>query len=71
MKYIVSVTETYNRLVCVEANDKADAIEKTYAAWDANEIVLDKSDFTDDVEATIYDDDQEHIDEYNCKNHIK
>lgn len=68
MKFVVSVTETLNRLVCVEADSRDEAMEKAFEAWHEGIIVLDSSDHTDDVDINIYDDDQESIGTgYSCK----
>ncbi len=47
MKYYVSVTETLNRVVSVEANSEKDAIKKANEAYDSGEIVLDYDDQVD------------------------
>ena len=72
MKFVVSVTETLNRLVCVEADSRDEAMEKAFEAWVERIIVLDSSDHTDDVDINIYDDDQESIEVgYPYKNYIR
>lgn len=72
MKFVVSVTETLNRLVCVEADSRDEAMEKAFEAWVEGIIVLDSSDHTDDVDINIYDDDQESIEAgYPYKNYIR
>ena len=72
MKFVVSVTETLNRLGCVEADSRDEAMEKAFEAWMEGIIVLDSSDHTDDVDINIYDDDQESIGVgYSYKNYIR
>ncbi len=41
MKYYVSVTETLNKVVSVDAENEKDALEKVQRAYDDSEIVLD------------------------------
>ena len=48
MKYYVSVTETLNRVVSVEAENENEAIEKAKDAYCKNEIVLSGDDYLDD-----------------------
>ena len=48
MKYYVSVTETLNRVVSVEAENENEAIEKAKDAYCKNEIVLFGDDYLDD-----------------------
>ncbi len=41
MKYYVSVSETFNKVVSVDAENEKDALEKVQRAYDDSEIVLD------------------------------
>lgn len=45
MKYYVSVTEILNKVVCVEADSKADAIHAAHRAYDNGEIILGSDNF--------------------------
>jgi hypothetical protein len=45
MKYYVSITETLNRVVGVEAESEKDAVRKVTAAYNNDEIELDSSYF--------------------------
>lgn len=70
-KFIVSVSETLNRLVAVEAESYDKARELVLEAWEKGTIVLDKDDSIDDwPEISLY---TEHPYEYEidlCKNFI-
>lgn len=69
-KFIVSVQETLNRLVCVEANSYDEAVDAAYEAWKNSEIVLTEDDFTGDVEIDYYSDDPTEIEMRCCKDFI-
>ncbi len=45
MKYYVSITETLNRIVGVEAENEKDAVRKVVAAYNDSQIELDSSYF--------------------------
>ena len=45
MKYNVTITETSQRMVEVEAESRAEAEERVEELWDREEYVLDSSDF--------------------------
>lgn len=47
MKYYVSITETLNRVVGVEAENKEEAVRKVTEAYCEEEIVLDSSYYVD------------------------
>lgn len=47
MKYYVSITETLNRVVGVEAESKEEAVRKVTEAYCNEEIVLDSSYYVD------------------------
>lgn len=47
MKYYVSITETLNRVVGVEAENEKDAVRKVTEAYCEEEIVLDSSYYVD------------------------
>lgn len=46
-KYTIEIKETLSRIMEVEAPTKEEAFEKLKALYDAEEIVLDASDFVD------------------------
>lgn len=45
MKYYVSVTETLNKIVSVEANSEREAVVAVRKAWENSEIILDSDNF--------------------------
>lgn len=47
-RYYVSVTETLNKVVSVDAESEKEAIEKAKDAYCENEIVLSGDDYLDD-----------------------
>lgn len=70
-KFVVSVIETLTRLVSVDADSKDDALQKAYEAWCNEEIVLDESDLTHEVDLYIYDEDPDETVLSGCKNYIR
>lgn len=71
-KFIVSVQETLNRLVCVEANSYDEAVELVNDAWDRGTIVLDADDYVpDSMEINHYEDNPTEKDLKICKNFIR
>ena len=58
MKYYVSVTETLNRVVSVEAESESQAKQKVEHAYAESEIVLDENDYVDSSVAIEQEDDQ-------------
>ena len=44
-RYYVSVTETLNKVVSVDAESKEEAVQKVQDAYDGCDIVLDNNDF--------------------------
>lgn len=71
MKFIVSVQETLNRLVCVEAETYDKARELVLEAWDKGTIVLDKDDSIDDwPEISLYTECPHEYEIDLCKNFI-
>lgn len=59
MKYYVSVTETLNTVVCVEADSKKEAIDKAKFEYDEGVIELTREDNYSGDQIEL-DDDQEH-----------
>lgn len=71
-KFIVSVQETLNRLVCVEAESYDEAFELVRNAWRNNDIVLDADDYVDGgTEILLYEDNPTEEDLKICKNFIR
>ena len=48
-RYYVSVTETLNKIVSVDAESEEEAVKKTQNAYDNCDIVLDADNFTGEV----------------------
>lgn len=70
-KFIVSVQETLNRLVAVEAESYDKAVELVNDAWDRGTIVLDADDYVpDSMEVNHYEDNPTEKDLKICKNYI-
>lgn len=70
-KFIVSVQETLNRLVAVEAESYDKAVELVNDAWDRGTIVLDAEDYVpDSMEVNCYDENPSESDLSICKNYI-
>lgn len=44
-RYYVSVTETLNKVVSVDAESKEEAVKKTQEAYDNSDIILDSDNF--------------------------
>ena len=57
-RYYVSVTETLNKVVSVDAESEKEAVQKVQDAYDGCDIVLDSENFAG--EQIELDDDQEH-----------
>ena len=55
--YYISVTETLNKIVEVQAEDSSEALQKAEDAYYNGEIVLDSEDFVD----TEFEDDTERL----------
>lgn len=71
-KFILSVQEILNRLVCVEANSYDEAVELVNDAWDRGTIVLDSDDYVpDSMEINHYEDNPTEKDLKICKNFIR
>lgn len=60
MKYYVSVTETLNRVVSVEADNESQAKDKVEAAYQCCELVLDSDDYVEDSAEITVENDQEY-----------
>lgn len=69
MKYYVSVTETLNRVVSVEAENENEAIEKAKDSYCKNEIVLSGDDYLDDSSRFELEK-QEDVEDVECLQHI-
>lgn len=69
-RYYVSVTETLNKVVSVDADSEKEAVQKVQDAYDGCDIVLDSENFLGEVIeiepdqqfCSDYDDSYEHID---------
>lgn len=69
-RYYVSVTETLNKIVSVDAECENEAVQKVQDAYDNSDIVLDAENYTGNVIeiesdqefCSDYDDSYEHID---------
>ena len=69
-RYYVSVTETLNKVVSVDAESEADALKQVETAYDDSVIVLDSENFAGEVIeiepdqqfCSDYDDSYDHID---------
>lgn len=48
-RYYVSVTETLNKIVSVDAESEEEAVKKTQNAYDNCDIILDSDNFTGEV----------------------
>ena len=55
--FYISITETLNRIVEIQAEDKYEAIQKVSDAYYAGDIILDSEDFVD----TEFEDDTERL----------
>jgi len=53
MKFKVKITEVLSRVIVVEADSKEEALNKVSDMYNSEEIVLDYSDFNDDVKIEI------------------
>ena len=56
-RYYVSVTETLNKVVSVDAESENEAVQKVYGAYNNSDIVLDSENFAGEM--IELDDDQE------------
>lgn len=65
-RYYVSVTETLNRVVSVDAESEKDALEQVQAAYDDSVIVLDSDNFCG--ETVEIEDNQEYYADYEKEN---
>lgn len=71
-KFIVSVQETLNRLVCVEAESYDEALDLAWNAWGNNDIVLDADDYVEGgTEILLYEDNPTEEDLKICKNFVR
>ena len=71
-KFIVSVQETLNRLVCVEAESSDEALDLAWNAWGNNDIVLNADDYVEGgTEILLYEDNPTEEDLKICKNFIR
>ena len=71
-KFIISVQETLNRLVCVDAESYDEAFDLARNAWYNNDIVLDADDYMEgSTEILLYDDNPTEEDLGICKNFIR
>ena len=71
-KFIVSVQETLNRLVCVEAESSDEALDLAWNAWGNNDIVLNADDYVEGgTEIFLYEDNPTEEDLKICKNFIR
>lgn len=61
-KYYVSVTETLNKVVSVDAESEIEALQKVHDAYDNSDIILDNDDFCGETVET--EDDQEFYADY-------
>lgn len=59
MKYYVSVTETLNRVVSVDAESESEAKDKVETAYQCCELVLDADDYVEDSAEITVENDQE------------
>lgn len=57
-RYYVSVTETLNKVVSVDAESENEAVQKVYDAYNNSGIILDAENFAGEM--IELDDDQEH-----------
>ena len=62
MKYYVSVTETLNKVVSVDAESENEAVQKVYDAYNNRGIILDAENFAGEMIELDYD--QEHWSDY-------
>jgi len=53
MKFKAKITEVLSRVIVVEADSKEEALNKVSDMYNSEEIVLDYSDFNDDVKIEI------------------
>lgn len=68
MKYYVSITETLNKIVSVEANSVEDAVNKVTEKYRADEITLTSKDYVgDEIEV---DDEQDYCRTIDAMRHI-
>ena len=67
-RYYVSVTETLNKVVSVDAESENEAVQKVYGAYNNSDIVLDSENFSGEM--IEVDDDQEYWSDYD-KNYWK
>lgn len=65
-RYYVSVTETLNKVVSVDAESEKDALEQVQAAYDDSVIVLDSDNFCG--ETVEIEDNQEYYADYEKEN---
>lgn len=65
-KYYVSVTETLNKVVSVDAESEIEALQKVHDAYDNSDIILDNDDFCGETVET--EDDQEFYADYEKEN---
>lgn len=71
-KFILSVQEILNRLVCVEAESYDEAFDLVRNAWYNNDIVLDADDYVEGgTEIFLYEDNPTEEDLKICKNFIR
>lgn len=62
-RYYVSVTETLNKVVSVDAESKEEAVRKVQDAYDNSDIILDSDNFAGE-HIELDEEDQEHWREY-------
>lgn len=65
-KYYVSVTETLNKVVSVDAESENEAVQKVQDAYNNSDIILDNDDFCG--EKVEIEDDQEFYTDYEKEN---
>lgn len=65
-RYYVSVTETLNKVVSVDAESENDALKQVQAAYDDSVVVLDSDDFCG--ETVEIEDNQEYYADYEKEN---
>jgi len=70
-KFIVSVQEILNRLVCVEAESMDEALDLAYEKWHDGTIVLDADDVVEEAEVYPYEKCPTKSDLEICKNFIR
>ena len=77
-RYYVSVTETLNKVVSVDADSENEAVQKVQDAYNNSDIILDSENFAGEVIeiepdqqfCSDYDDSYEHIDQPNGESNL-